>query len=74
MLYVVVSSNLNNADGPNGGEKHRVRLVGPFDSGEAACVFFDSRLEHNPMDNPCWQVVDLNEPTVALVAPADYTP
>ena len=52
----------------------RVRLIGPFTTNDAAVHWAGYREApdinpNNPADNPCWQIVLLDNPTVHLEAP-----
>ena len=66
MLYVLKMDNPKNPR--DQGTPTRVRLVGPFGDNRLACRWARDR-RNNPHDNPCWQVVDLEEPTMSVEAP-----
>lgn len=46
----------------------RVRLIGPFETEDAA-VDWARDPAHNPHDNCYWQIVDLDAPVVEVVSP-----
>lgn len=72
MIYVL---KMDNPRSPNDfGTPTRVRLIGPFEDKRVAGEWADYRDSpdanpNNPHDNPCWQIVDLETPTVEVVAP-----
>lgn len=66
MFYVLKMTNPS--DPFDTGCPTQVKFVGPFESLDAASAWgFDPA--NNPHDNPCWQVVDLEDTTVPVVAP-----
>lgn len=66
MIYVLKMDNPKSPE--DTGTPTRVRLIGPFLSEKLAGSWGRSR-QSNPHDNPCWQVVDLDAPTVPIEAP-----
>jgi hypothetical protein len=72
MIYVLKMDNPRSPT--DSGCPTRVRLIGPFKH-EYDGAWWASYREppltnpNNPHDNPCWQIIDLDEPTVAVVAP-----
>lgn len=72
MIYVLKMDNPATPD--DTGMPTRVRLIGPFGSESAAGRWAEYRdppdtNPNNLHDNPCWQLVDLAEPVVEVVAP-----
>jgi hypothetical protein len=66
MLYIL---KMDNPQDPNDlGEPTRVRLIGPFTTDEER-IRWGNALHNNPHDNPCWQCVTLDNPTVPVIAP-----
>jgi hypothetical protein len=69
MIYLLMMDFQNGVNGS--GPPTRVRLIGPF--GKAHSTGVHDKINrwlniNNPHDNPCWQVVDLEEPVVSVEA------
>jgi hypothetical protein len=72
VLYVLKMDNPKSPD--DTGAPTRVRLIGPFADRKSCAALAVYREPpdtnpNNPHDNPCWQVVDLNDTTIPVVAP-----
>ena len=65
-LYILKMDNPPSPD--DTGEPTRVRLIGPFETEEQRLIWANTP-DNNPHDNPCWQCVSLDDPTVPVVAP-----
>lgn len=69
MFYIVKMDNPQ--DPEDRGTPTRVRLIGPFAPDHSVAVVQIHRWisDNNLLGNPCWQLVDIDEPVVEVVAP-----